>query len=71
MPLFEDNVLVASDEGRELLRLTPDARDRRQAPRAERLLAGELGGIRAVAVNLSGAIYIATERALGVLVPQP
>ncbi len=71
VPLFEDNVLVASDEGRELLRLTPDVRDRRQAPRAERLLAGELGGIRAVAVSLSGAIYIATEWALGVLVPQP
>lgn len=71
VPELTGNVFVASARGRELLRVQPNASDRTQTPTAERLFGGDVGGVRAVAVSAAGEIYVATDRGVGVLVPQP
>ena len=68
-PALRDNLLIASTAGHHLLRIRLDA----QAPSAivgtERLLERRIGGIRAVASAPDGSIYLATEHAIGRLVP--
>ena len=55
------SLLVASDEGRHLLRISDD--------RVDTLLQDQVGGVRAVAVAADGAIYFANASAVGRLVP--
>lgn len=69
--LLNGNLFVASSEGRELLRLSPTSPDRTTLPLGERLFAGELGRVRAVSISDAGVIYLATDRGVGGLVPQP
>jgi glucose/arabinose dehydrogenase len=63
------NLLIASDEGRHLLRLRFDPQNPARILATERLLQDLVGGVRAVAVGPEGAIYFATARAIGRLVP--
>jgi len=60
-PGFAGNLLVASDEGRHVLRIAGDG--------AEPLLQDRVGGVRAIAVAPDGAIYFANATAIGRLVP--
>jgi glucose/arabinose dehydrogenase len=60
-PALAGSLLVASDEGRHLLRIAGD--------RVEALLEDRVGGIRAVAIAPDGAIYFANATAIGRLVP--
>jgi len=61
LPAMAGSLLVASDEGRHLLRITGD--------RVDTLMQDQVGGIRAVAIGPDGAIYFATASAVGRLVP--
>jgi len=60
-PAFAGSLLVASDEGRHVLRISGD--------RLEPLLQDLVGGVRAVAVAPDGVIYFANATAIGRLVP--
>jgi glucose/arabinose dehydrogenase len=61
IPTFAGSVLVASNEGRHILRITGD--------RAEPLIQDRAGGIRTVAVAPDGTIYFANASAVGRVVP--
>lgn len=56
-PAFAGSLLVASDEGRHLLRIWDGA--------TERLLQDQVGGVRALAIGPEGAIYFATANSIG------
>jgi glucose/arabinose dehydrogenase len=64
------SLLIASDSGRHLLRLRIDPQGPARIQSSERLLQDVVGGVRAVAVGGDGAIYFATARAVGRLVPE-
>jgi glucose/arabinose dehydrogenase len=59
-PAMAGNLLVASDEGRHLLRISDN--------RVETLLQDQVGGVRAIAIAADGAIYFANVSAIGRLV---
>ncbi len=69
IPAFRDNMLVASDEGRHLLRIQIDPLDPTRVVATERLLQDRIGGIRVVGVAPAGEIYVATADAIGTLAP--
>jgi glucose/arabinose dehydrogenase len=70
-PAFAGSLLIASEEGRHLLRISgdPDPDDGGANRRFERLLQDRVGGVRAVAVAPDGVIYFANATAIGRLVP--
>ena len=61
---FRGNLLVASDEGRSLLRLRTDPLMPARITATEQLLQDRIGGIRAPVVGPDGAIYLATENTI-------
>jgi glucose/arabinose dehydrogenase len=61
LPTFAGNLLIASDEGRHVLRVAGN--------RFETLLQDRVGGVRAVAVAPDGVIYFANATSIGRLVP--
>jgi glucose/arabinose dehydrogenase len=69
IPAFRSNLLVASDEGRHLLRIQIDPLDPTRVAATERLLQDRIGGIRLVGVAPAGEIYVATAHAIGMLAP--
>jgi glucose/arabinose dehydrogenase len=69
MPAFQNNVLVASDEGRHLLRVRLDSAEPTRVTGTERLLQDAIGGVRVVAVSPGGVIYLATADAIATLTP--
>jgi glucose/arabinose dehydrogenase len=69
IPAFRDNLLVASEEGRHLLRIQIDPLDPTHVVATERLLQDRIGGIRLVGVAPAGEIYVATAHAIGTLAP--
>jgi glucose/arabinose dehydrogenase len=69
-PALRNNLLMASDEGRHLLRVLIDPHESSRIVASERLLQDMIGGVRAVAVGPDGAIYLGTANAIGRLVPQ-
>ena len=64
MPAFQNNLLIASDEGRHLFRVRFDSADPTKVVGTERLLQNVIGGLRVVAVSPDGAIYLATADAI-------
>jgi aldose sugar dehydrogenase len=68
-PAFAGSLLVASDEGRHLLRIAVGSRSQSGKGVTELLLQDRVGGVRAVAVAADGAIYFATAHVIGRLVP--
>jgi glucose/arabinose dehydrogenase len=68
MPSFENNLLIASEEGRHLFRVRFDSADPTKVIGTERLLQDAIGGVRAVAVSPGGTIYLATEDAIATVV---
>jgi aldose sugar dehydrogenase len=67
--LLRGNVLIASDEGRHLLRVRTEPGQPARIIATERLLQDRIGGVRVVAVGPDGAIYVATARAIWRLSP--
>jgi glucose/arabinose dehydrogenase len=68
-PAFAGSVLVASAEGRHLLRVKLDPQTSTQPVASERLLQDRVGAVRAVAISPDGAVYFATADSIGRLVP--
>jgi aldose sugar dehydrogenase len=66
---FAGNVLIASEEGRHLLRVRLDPETFSEPVATERLIQDRVGGVRAVAIAPDGAVYFATAGAIGRLVP--
>lgn len=62
---FKGNLLIASENGRHLLRVTFDPLVPTRVLGTERLLQDVVGGVRLVTVGPDGAIYLATDRAIG------
>jgi len=67
MPAFRNNLLIASEEGRHLLRVRFDSGDATTVIGTERLLQNAIGGVRVVAVSPRGVIYLATADAIATL----
>ena len=67
---FRGNLLIASDEGRSLLRLRTDPLVPTRIVASEQLLQDQIGGIRAPVVGTDGAIYVATENTVWRISPQ-
>jgi len=66
---FAGNVLIASEEGRHLLRVRLDPETFTEPVATERLLQDRVGGVRAVAIAPDGAVYFGTASAIGRIVP--
>jgi glucose/arabinose dehydrogenase len=64
-----NDLFIASEEGRHLLRLHMDPHEPARVLTTERLLHDEVGAIKVVSVGPDGAIYFGTANALGKLVP--
>lgn len=69
IPMFAENLFIASVEQRHLLRMRLDPADPTRIASTERLLQDQIGGVRVVTPGPDGAIYVANERAIGRLVP--
>jgi glucose/arabinose dehydrogenase len=65
---LRDNLLVASDEGRQLYRLQFDPANPTRVTASERLLDEQIGGIRVIAIGPDGVIYLGTATAFGRLI---
>jgi glucose/arabinose dehydrogenase len=70
LPNFDKNVLLASPEGRYILRLRPLETGRAREFAAERLLQDRVGAVRLVAAAPDGSVYFTTADALGRIVLQ-
>ena len=70
LPGFEKNLLLASPEGRYILRLRPLESGRPREFATERLLQDRVGAVRLVAAAPDGSIYFSTADALGRIVLQ-
>jgi len=69
MPMFQGNLFVAAEMGRELIRLRFDPANASRIVTVERLLKDQIGAIRVVAEGRDGALYVATESVLYRLAP--
>lgn len=65
IPRLQNDPLIASDEGRHLLRIQFDGSDPTRVVATERLLHDRIGGVRVVASGPDGAIYVVTTSAIG------
>jgi glucose/arabinose dehydrogenase len=63
-------VLVGSARGHHLLKLQLDSADPTRVVATERLLADRVGPMRAVTIGPDGAVYFATDGAIGRLGPE-
>lgn len=69
MPIFQDNLFIAAEEGRQLIRLRFDSGDASKIVTVDRMLDDQVGPVRVVAASPDGALYIATESVLYRLAP--
>ena len=69
LPSFRHSLLVASAEGRHLLRIRLDPDEATKVLGVDRLLQNRAGGLRAVAMGPDGAIYVAGDSAIYRLIP--
>jgi glucose/arabinose dehydrogenase len=69
VPLFRENLFIAGESGRELMRLRFDPQDPSKVSSVERLLKDEIGPIHVVAEGPDGALYVATSTTLFRLAP--
>jgi glucose/arabinose dehydrogenase len=69
IPALRDNLLIAANEGRDILRIQFDSQNPSHVIATERLLNNRVGSVRVVASGPDGAIYFCTPNALARLVP--
>jgi glucose/arabinose dehydrogenase len=69
MPVFRDNLFIAAEAGRHLIRLQFDPDSPERIVSTERLLQDLLGPIHLIAVGPDEALYIANDSALFTLAP--
>ncbi len=69
MSAFKDNLFIAAEIGRELIRLRFDPDNPLRVAGVERLLKNQIGPVRVVAEGRDGALYLASESALYRLAP--
>ena len=69
MPIFEGNLFVAAEMGRELVRLRFDPDNATKVVSVEHLLHDQIGAVRVVAPGPDGGLYVATESVLYRLAP--
>jgi glucose/arabinose dehydrogenase len=69
VPVFRDNLFIAAEAGRHLIRLSFDPQNPERIATTERLLQDQLGGLRVVATGRDGALYICNETQLWRLAP--
>ena len=69
MPIFQGNLFIAAEMGRQLLRLRFDPDNASKIVSVERLLIDQIGGVRVVSEAPDGSLCIATESLLYRLAP--
>ncbi len=69
VPVFRDNLFVAGEMGRHLLRIQFDPKNPDRVLTAERIMQDQIGSVRVVSVGPDGALYVANDTALFKLVP--
>jgi len=69
MPIFEGNLFIAAEIGRELVRLRFDPDNATKVVSVEHLLHDQIGAVRVVAPGPDGGLYVATESVLYRLAP--
>ena len=67
VPELRNDLLIASEEGRHLLRVRFDAGGGTRVAATELLLQDRVGGVRVVAVSPDGSLYIGTEDAVALI----
>ena len=69
MPIFQGNLFIAAEMGRQLIRLRFDPHNASKIVSVERMLTDQIGGVRVVGEAPDGSLYIATEGVLYRLAP--
>lgn len=69
MAIFKGNLFLASEAGRQLIRLRFDPDNATKIVSVERMLQDEIGPVRVVSEGPDGALYVATESVLYKLAP--
>lgn len=69
MPFFRDNLFIAAEAGRHLLRIRFDPQNPERIVTVERLLQNQIGAVRVVAEGPDGAVYICNDTQLWRLAP--
>lgn len=69
MPIFQGNLFIAAEMGRQLIRLRFDPDNASKIVSVERMLIDQIGGLRVVSEAPDSALYIATESVLYRLAP--
>lgn len=64
IPAFRNNLLVASHQGKHLLRMRFDPLDDMKVVSVERLFQDAIGGVRLVGVSPNGTVYLSTTDAI-------
>jgi glucose/arabinose dehydrogenase len=69
MSVFRDNLFIAAETGRHLIRLQFDPLNSERIVSVERLLQDQIGAVRVVAAGPDGALYVGSDTALYRLAP--
>jgi glucose/arabinose dehydrogenase len=69
MPIFQGNLFIAAEMGRQLIRLRFDPDNASKIVSVERMLTDQIGGVRVVSEAPDGSLYVATETVLYRLAP--
>ncbi|MCM3880650.1 MAG: PQQ-dependent sugar dehydrogenase, partial [Vicinamibacterales bacterium] len=69
IPVFRDNLFVAAEAGRHLIRVQFDSKNAERIMSVERIMQDQVGPIRVVAMGPDESLYIANESALFKLAP--
>ena len=69
IPVFRDNLFIAAEAGRHLIRFQFDPKNAERIIAAERLMQDQIGPVRVVAMGPDEALYVASDNALFRLAP--
>ena len=69
MPIFQGNLFIAAEMGRQLIRLRFDPDNASKIVSVERMLIDQIGGVRVVSEAPDGSLYVATETVLYRMAP--
>jgi glucose/arabinose dehydrogenase len=67
--VFRDNLFIAAEAGRHLMRFQFDPKNAERIIAAERLMQDQVGRVRVVAMGPDEALYVASDTALFRLAP--